>query len=82
MSYMEVEYRFRLVENGVLGAVVFTNAQTFSNSISSLYGSLIPGYGAGLRIKLNKNSATNLCIDYAFGKEGSRGFFINLGEVF
>jgi len=41
-----------------------------------------PGYGAGLRIKLNKFSRTNVAIDYGFGAGGSRGFFVNLGEVF
>ncbi len=82
MSYMEAEYRFNFLRNGLLGGVVFGNLQTFSNSISGLYRVAVPGYGAGLRVKLNKNSNTNLCIDYAFGDERSRGFFINLGEVF
>ncbi len=82
MSYWESEYRFRLIKNGLLGAVVFANVQTFSNDLSSQYRKLIPGAGAGLRIKINKHSRTNLAVDYAFGAEGSRGFFINLGEVF
>jgi hypothetical protein len=41
-----------------------------------------PGVGAGLRIRLNKYSGANLCIDYGFGTEGSKGLFVNLGEVF
>ncbi len=82
MSYVEAEYRFRLVKSGLFGGVVFSNLQTFSADKSNLYHNVIPGYGAGLRIKLNRNSNTNFCIDYAFGAEGSRGFFINLGEVF
>lgn len=82
MSYLEAEYRFDLLKNGLLGAVVFTNLQTFSNTISTEYRKLVPGGGGGLRIKLNKNSSTNLAIDYGFGVDGSRGFFINLGEVF
>ena len=82
MSYAESEYRFRLINNGLLGAVIFANVQTFSNDLSSQYRKLIPGGGAGLRIKINKHSRTNLAVDYAFGAEGSRGFFINLGEVF
>jgi hypothetical protein len=40
------------------------------------------GYGAGIRIKLNKHSNTNVAIDYAFGQGGSQGIFMNLGEVF
>ena len=82
MSYMEAEYRFNFMSNGLLGGVLFANLQTFSNKITGLYQVAVPGYGAGLRIKMNKNSKTNLCIDYAFGDERSRGFFINLGEVF
>jgi hypothetical protein len=82
MSYFETEYRFNFLRSGLLGGVVFGNLQTFSDKVSGLYHVAVPGYGAGLRIKLNKNSNTNLCIDYAFGDEKSRGFFINLGEVF
>jgi hypothetical protein len=82
MSYLEAEYRCNFLPNGLLGCVVFGNLQTFSEKISGLYHVAVPGYGAGLRVKLNKNSNTNLCVDYAFGDEKSRGFFINLGEVF
>ena len=82
MCYLESEYRFTLTRNGFLGGVIFTDLQTFSDVPSQLYKVVIPGGGFGLRIKVNKRTQTNLCIDYAFGKEGSRGFFINLGEVF
>ncbi len=82
MSYLEAEYRFRIIRNGLLGGVVFANAEAFSKDITSLRQTIAPGYGLGLRIKLNKHSATNLCIDYGFGEAGSRGFFVNLGEVF
>lgn len=82
MLYLETEYRFSLTGNGLIGGVVFLNGQCFSSQISKGYGSLIPGYGMGLRIKLNKHSGANLCIDYGFGRDGSRGFAVNLGEVF
>jgi hypothetical protein len=42
----------------------------------------LPGYGAGIRIKLSKHSNTNVAIDYGIGQGGSRGIFMNLGEVF
>jgi hypothetical protein len=42
----------------------------------------VPAGGIGLRIKVNKKSATNLAIDYGIGINGSRGFFVNLGESF
>ena len=78
----EMEYRFSLTENGFLGGVVYGNLQSVANPISNRISSMIPGYGVGLRIKYNKKSNTNIALDYAWGKDGSRGFFMNLGEVF
>lgn len=82
MFYYENEYRFKILKNGLLGGVVFGNAQTFSGDLSQDFKKIIIGYGFGLRLKLNKFSKTNLCVDYGFGKDNSRGFFVNLGEVF
>ena len=78
----EMEYRFSITENGFLGAVVYGNIQSVSDYKSNKFSSPIPGYGIGLRIKYNKKSNTNIALDYAWGKDGSRGFFMNLGEVF
>lgn len=82
LIYFESEYRFVLSKNGLFGAVVFGNAASIPESISKDFSALIPGGGIGLRIKFNKFSDTNLCIDYGFGLKGSRGFFFNLGEIF
>lgn len=82
MLYFESEYRFGITRNGLLGGVTFINLQHFSNEISSQYNLIIPGFGAGLRVKINKHSGANLAVDYGFGLNGSRGFFVNLGEVF
>jgi len=82
MLYLETEYRFRILSNGLLGGVVFGNASSFSEQGSGGFEYVAPGYGAGLRISLNKFSRTNLCIDYGWGTHGSSGFFVNLGEVF
>ncbi len=90
MLYLETEYRFNITSNGLFGGVIFANAETFSNRASTLAGSpsintfdpIQPGYGVGLRIKLNKFSKANLCIDYGWGAGGSRGVAVNLGEVF
>lgn len=82
MLYLESEYRFGLTTNGLLGGVVFANAQSFSEPNTGHYQYINPGYGAGLRISLNKFSRTNLCVDYGWGTHGSGGFFVNLGEVF
>jgi hypothetical protein len=82
MLYAESEYRYRISRNGLFGGVFFVNLQNYSSEISSQFSTLIPGYGLGFRLKLNKHSGANLCLDYGFGKDGSRGFFVNLGEVF
>lgn len=80
--YLEGEYRMQLSHNGLFGAVVFGNAESVTRNGIRDVNVIAPGYGAGLRIKLNKFSGTNLAVDYAFGIGGSRGLFVNLGEVF
>lgn len=82
MLYFESEYRFALTHNGLLGGVVFGNAQSFSNWPTRKFDKIAPGAGLGVRIKINKSSRTNIAIDYGFGVKGSRGLFVNLGEVF
>jgi hypothetical protein len=82
MAYAEGEYRFRITKNGMFGGVVFANAQTFSEQATNSFEVIAPAYGFGLRVRLNKFTRTNLAIDYGFGKNGSNGLFVNLGEVF
>jgi outer membrane protein assembly factor BamA len=82
MIYLESEYRFGITHNGLIGGVVFANAESFSKQLPNQLNVIAPAYGAGIRIKLNKFSDTNLCIDYGFGIEGSKGISVNLGEVF
>lgn len=82
LMYFEAEYRFAILDNGLLGGVVFSNFQSFSNWPGNTFNSVFPAIGTGIRIKVNKHSNTNACIDYARGIQGSGGFFFNLGEVF
>ncbi len=82
MVYLETEYRFKISRNGLIGGVVFLNGESFSAAQGTMLESIQPGYGPGLRIKLNKVSKTNLDIDYGFGNQGSRGLFLTVGEVF
>lgn len=82
MLYFESEYRFGISRNGLFGGVAFANLQHYSSEISPSYNKIFPGYGVGFRLKLNKHSGANLCVDYGFGQNGSRGFFVNLGEIF
>lgn len=80
--YLESEYRFDILRNGLLGGVVFCNGESVPNYPSGRFTAVHFGKGIGLRIKMNKYSDTNLCIDYGIGDQGSRGFFFNVGEVF
>lgn len=82
MAYLEAEYRFGLTHNGLLGGVVFANAQSFTEQATNNFETLAPGWGAGIRIKFNKFSRTNVALDYGFGLNGSGGLFVNIGEVF
>jgi len=82
MLYLESEYRFGITHNGLLGGVVFANGQSFTNYPANAFKGIAPATGAGIRVKINKHSDTNACIDYGVGTNGSHGFFVNLGEVF
>jgi hypothetical protein len=82
MVYLETEYRYGITRNGLLGGVVFVNAQSFTEPVTNRFEAIAPGWGAGIRIKLNKFPHTNICLDYGFGLHGSNGIFANLGEVF
>jgi hypothetical protein len=82
LVYLEAEYRFAITRNGLLGGVVFANAQSVTDWPSNKFQVIYPAVGTGIRIKINKKSNTNMSIDYAIGLNGSNGIFINLGEVF
>jgi hypothetical protein len=82
MLYLETEYRFGITRDGLLGGVIFANAQSFSEYPSNDFDIIWPGWGLGLRIKVNKISGANIAIDYGFGADGSHGLFVNIGEVF
>jgi hypothetical protein len=82
MVYAEAEYRYKILDNGLLGGVFFLNGESLSAAPGTRLQGVQPGFGPGLRIKLNKVSKTNICIDYGFGREGSNGLFIDVGEIF
>ena len=81
MLYAEAEYRFDLVKDGLLGGVIFCNAQSLTQPDTERFAYVNPAAGFGVRIKFNKNSNTNLTIDFGFGKN-SFDFYIGLGEFF
>ncbi len=82
MLYLETELRFDILRNGLLGLVVFGNASTLTEYTGKYFGPIQPGGGLGLRIKFNKHTSSNSCLDYGFGTHNSRGFATNLNEVF
>jgi outer membrane protein assembly factor BamA len=82
MVYLETEFRFGITPNGLLGGVLFANAQSFTEMTTNKFEYLAPACGLGLRIKLDKFSKTNFCVDYGWGLNGNRGFQFNIGEVF
>jgi len=81
--YSEVEYRFPITKNKFLSGATFFNVQTTNDDLGTkLFQKWQPAGGAGLRVLFNKATRTNLCLDYAFGNYGSRGFFLGLNEAF
>ena len=82
MIYLETEYRYKITRNGLIGGVLFVNGQSLSAAPGTKLQTIQPAFGPGLRIKLNKVSKTNVAIDYGFGRQGSNGLFIDVGEAF
>lgn len=79
----EGELRFPIMANKFLSGVVFGDLMTGNDAMGTrLFQQFEPGYGAGLRVLFNKATRTNLAFDYAFGRFGSKGFFLNLNEAF
>ena len=79
----EAELRFPILSNKFISGVVFGNLQTANDEHGTkLFQVFQPGGGAGLRVLFNKVTRTNLALDYAWGKFGNRGFFLNLNEAF
>lgn len=82
--YAEAEYRGLITRDGFLGMTAFVNMTTTSNKATGegLFDSAAFGAGAGLRVLVHKHSRSNLCVDYAFGRQGSRGLYIGFRDAF
>ncbi|HET8734453.1 MAG TPA: BamA/TamA family outer membrane protein [Anaeromyxobacteraceae bacterium] len=93
--YGEAEWRFRITNNGLLGGVVFANAETFAapafqasgpgwsyaSEKSALLQYVRPAGGIGLRFMMNRDSRSNVALDFAFGQDYF-GVWFNAGEYF
>jgi len=84
LMYVESEYRFKISANGFLGGVIFLNATTTDSPLVGqyLFDRFALGYGTGLRLKMNKETRTNICVDIGFGQNGSGGVYFGLQEAF
>jgi hypothetical protein len=79
----EAELRFPIMNNKFISGVVFGDLQTGNDEHGTrLFQKLQPGGCGGLRILFNKATRTNLALDYAWGRFGNKGFFLNLNESF
>jgi hypothetical protein len=81
LIYFELEYRKDLTQNGLLGFVVFSNLNSALVPESGKFETFHPAFGAGIRVKVSKESKTNLAVDYAFSRSYS-GLWLSLGEAF
>lgn len=84
LVYAELEFRYRINRSGLLGGVVFVNTISTDNEIAGqkLLDRFAFGYGAGLRVKMNKETRTNICIDLGLGQNGSGGIYFGIQEAF
>ena len=60
------------------GATFFAPAHPYRK----LFQDVDPAAGFGLRIMFSRKTLSNLCIDFGFGADGTKGIFFNLNETF
>ncbi len=91
--YAEAEWRFRITDNGLFGGALFANAETMSRpavtsptygyeqGAENLFNSVKPAAGFGLRFLMNRESRTNVRLDFAWGVD-ALAIYMGAGEVF
>jgi outer membrane protein assembly factor BamA len=84
MAYGELEYRWTIKQNGLLGMVAFVNTQTLSDADAGekLFDTMATGAGVGLRLMMNKQSRTNLGFDVGRGNDGKARIYFAVQEAF
>jgi outer membrane protein assembly factor BamA len=81
--YAETEYRHTFTANGLFGGAIFANALSTTTTTTSQFESPDVGAGLGLRVRLNKHSRANLCIDYGRGiNNTSHSWDLSMNESF
>lgn len=81
LFYLEAEYRRDITQDGLFGFTVFSNINSAGSPNRGLFRKWDIGGGAGLRIKLDKWSNSNISLDYAISKN-YRGIYFTIGEYF
>jgi outer membrane protein assembly factor BamA len=84
LAYGELEYRWMMKRNGLLGLVAFLNTETLSNEDTGekLFDSFATGFGVGLRLMMNKRSKTNLAFDVGRGNDAKGRIYFAIQEAF
>ena len=81
LFYGQVEYRFPIYWR--FRGASFVGAGDVLNSISDIALENIKySFGAGLRFVLDPKDKLSLRVDYAIGKDWTRGFYFGINEVF
>jgi hypothetical protein len=79
--YFESEFRFGISADGLWGGVAFASVTAPSEYSTQNFVHWHPAAGAGIRLKFNKYSNTNVTCDAGFSK-GFFGVYVNIGEAF
>lgn len=84
LAYGELEYRWTVKRNGLLGIVAFVNTETLSDEDAGeeLFDSFATGVGVGMRLMMNKRSKTNLAFDIGRGNDGELRIYFAVQEAF
>jgi surface antigen Omp85-like protein len=84
LAYGELEYRWTVKRNGLLGLVAFLNTETLSNEDTGekLFDSFATGAGVGMRLMMNKRSKTNLAFDVGRGNDAKLRIYFAVQEAF
>ena len=77
----QLEYRSPIRHR--LGGVLFAGAGSASPAVSSLLShTLLPTYGAGLRVEIDHRQRTGIRADYGRGRDGASGLYIGFNNAF
>jgi Omp85 superfamily domain len=81
MAALQAEYRSPVRRR--LGAVAFAGAGVVGAGLDALpSGSLLPTYGAGVRVTIDARQRTGLRADYGRGKAGASGLYLGFNSAF